>query len=129
MKADRVAVIVRISPAVDRAMKEIAVAQDKPVARVYRAAFEQYALRHSKPGLHHNDDKVEKSTGHQDAIIADQSHRIPGWIVVPALLSEIAKLNYEESLELAEALNSTKLTPEQQSVLATRLSATHQRLL
>jgi hypothetical protein len=47
MKADRVTVTVRIDRAMDEAFKAIAKAQDKPLSRVYRAAFEEYANKFS----------------------------------------------------------------------------------
>lgn len=47
MKADRVTVTVRIDRAMDEAFKVIAEAQDKPLSRVYRAAFEEYANKFS----------------------------------------------------------------------------------
>jgi predicted transcriptional regulator len=47
MKADRVAITIRIDRALDEAFKAIAEAQDKPLSRVYRAAFEEYANKFS----------------------------------------------------------------------------------
>jgi predicted transcriptional regulator len=47
MKADRVAITIRIDRELDEAFKIIAEAQDKPLSRVYRAAFEDYANKFS----------------------------------------------------------------------------------
>jgi hypothetical protein len=46
MKADIAAVTVRISAVLDQAFRDIAEAQDKPLSRVYRAAFEEYAKKY-----------------------------------------------------------------------------------
>jgi hypothetical protein len=104
-------------------MREIAEAQDRPVARVYRAAFEQSALRQSKLGLQHNDDKAEESKIAPKTVIVAHSPRIPEWIVDPGLIWKIARLSTKEQMQIAQTLGKTELNVAQQQQLAARLVA------
>jgi hypothetical protein len=99
------AVMVRIDPALDESLKVIAKSQDKPLSRVYRAAFGEYAAKYNYPKA------------------SDGNAVIPDWVVDPALLAEIDRLSGEEQGELVAALQQTKLDRQQHQAVATRLAA------